>query len=57
MRTLNNLREQVKLNFFKLYEEGKMSKELAERMVSKMEHAEKMELESWLKDTEQELRN
>ena len=49
------LQLKVKENFFKLYRQGKMTKDLAEEMVKKAEKMEIMELEMWLRDTEREL--
>ena len=49
------LRQEVKGNFYKLYREKKMSEDLAEYMVRKAEQMEEMELQNWLRDTKKEL--
>ena len=52
---LETLRMEVKVNFFKLYNHGLMTKDLAERLVAKAEKMEQMELEAWHNDTVKEL--
>jgi len=54
-KSKTELQLKVKENFFKLYRQGKMTKDLAEEMVKKAEKMETMELEMWLRDTEREL--
>ena len=52
---LETLRMEVKVNFFKLYNYGLMTKDLAERLVVKAEKMEQMELEAWHNDTVKEI--
>ena len=53
---INELKLEVKSNFFKLHKANEITKDLAEYMVNKVEIMEEMELESWLKDTNEILK-